>query len=86
MFERRLRFVTEYSDEVAVVDPFYLPNICITILAEHDARFIAVYAPDNEMRTVFTAHFNGEAPDDHKLRYTYCYFDGSQNSHLKNYK
>lgn len=84
MFERPLRFVTEKSDEVALVDPFYLPHICITILAEHDARFIAVYDPNNEMKTVFVAHYNPETTSQElKDRYTYCFFDGSKNSHLK---
>lgn len=86
MFERKLRFVTEKSDEVATVDPFYLPNICITILAEHQARFIAVYAPDNNMKTIFVAHYNPEgAPNELKDRYTYCFFDGSKNKHLEQY-
>lgn len=49
MFERTLRFVTEKSDEMAVVDPFYLANVCITILAEHEARFITVYDPQKTM-------------------------------------
>lgn len=86
MFEQTLRFVTENSDELATVDPFYLPHVCLAILQEHNARFIAVYSPNNEMRTEFVAHYNPEAPDKLHLRYTYCYFDGSNNNHLKNYK
>lgn len=86
MFERQLRFVTENSDELAMVDPFYLPHICLAIMQEHKARFITVYAPDNGMKTVFVAHYNTET--EHDLlsdRYTYCYFDGSKNEHLKQY-
>lgn len=86
MFERSLRFVTENSDELATVDPFYLPHICLAILQEHNANFIAVYAPNNEMRTVFIAHYNAEAPEKIHLKYTYCYFDGSKNNHLKGYQ
>ncbi len=85
-FERTLRFVTENSDELATVDPFYLPNICITLLNEHNARFIAVYAPDNEMRTVFVAHYNPAPEGGLHLNYTYCFFDGSQNKHLEQYR
>lgn len=86
MFKRQLRFVTEKSDETALVDPFYLPHICITILAEHEARFIAVYDPDNGMKTVFVAHYNPEIDSqDLYERYAYCFFDGSKNKHLKKY-
>lgn len=86
MFERELRFVTENSDELATVDPFYLPHVCLSIMQEHKARFIAVYAPNNEMRTVFVGHYNPEAPDYLHTRYTYCFFDGSKNAHLKQYQ
>lgn len=86
MFERELRFVTENSDELAVVDPFYLPHVCLSIMQEHKARFITVYAPDNEMRTVFVGHYNSEVQSKELHdRYTYCYFDGSKNEHLKRY-
>lgn len=86
MFKRTLRFVTEKSDEMAVVDPFYLANICITILSEHEARFITVYDPQNGMKTIFVAHYNTEVKSqDLKDRYTYCFFDGSKNEHLKRY-
>lgn len=86
MFECKLRFVTENSDELATVDPFYLPQICLFILQEHNARFIAVYDPDNQMRTVFVAHYNTEGPEGLRMSYTYCYFDGSTNEHLKDYR
>lgn len=87
MFEREIRFVTEKSDELAVVDPFYLPNICLTILDEHEARFITAYDPANGMRTVFVGHYNSEVESiELHDRYTYCFFDGSQNSHLKKYQ
>ena len=86
MFERQLRFVTENSDELATVDPFYLPHICLSLLQEHNAKFIAVYAPDNLMRTVFVAHYNAEGPEGLRMSYTYCYFDGSKNEHLKDYR
>lgn len=86
MFERELRFVTEKSDEVLTIDPFHLPNICITILAEHEARFIAVYDPKNGMKTIFTAHYNAETEAKEVYdRYTYCFFDGSKNRHLERY-
>lgn len=84
MFERELRFVTENSDELATVDPFYLPQIALSLLQEHTARFIAVYDPENNMKTIFIAHYNAEGNTFHS-RYTYCFFDGSANEHLKQY-
>lgn len=64
MFERTLRFVTENSDELLEVDPFYLPNDCFSLLVQHEARFIAVYDPRNHMKTLFTAHYNPESAND----------------------
>lgn len=86
MFERTLRFITENSDELATIDPFYLPQVCLSIMQEHKAWFITVYAPDNGMKTIFVAHYNAETKyDTLQDRYTYCYFDGSKNEHLKRY-
>lgn len=86
MNKRKLRFVTEKSDEEALVDPFYLPQICITILAQYEARFITVYDPDNNMRTVFVAHYNSDVISNELYdKYTYCFFDGSKNKHLEKY-
>lgn len=84
MFKRTLRFVTENSNELATVDPFYLPQIALSLLQEHTSRFIAVYDPENNMKTIFIAHYN-IAGDTIHSRYTYCFFDGSANEHLKQY-
>lgn len=87
MWKRKFRFVTEKSDEVALANPMHLPQICITILAEKEARFIAVYEVEyGSAQTIFVAHYNCEAKGDVKDRYTYCYFDGSKNTHLKQYR
>lgn len=87
MFKRKLRFVTEKSDEVALANPEHLPQICITILAEKEARFIAVYGIESgAAHTIMVAHYNAEAKGDLKYRYTYCFFDGSNNAHLKQYR
>lgn len=87
MWKRKLRFVTEKSDEVAMANPAHLPQICITILAEREARFIAVYDVETgTASTIFVAHYNGESKGDLKDRYTYCFFDGSLNKHLEQYR
>lgn len=88
MWKRKLRFVTEKSDYVALANPAHLPQIAITILAEEEARFIAVYdgVEDNMTHTIFVAHYNYEAKGDLKDRYTYCWFDGSKNVHLQQYR
>lgn len=86
MWKRKLRFVTEKSDYVALANPEHLPQIAITILAEEEARFIAVYDVESgTAKTIFVAHYNAESKGDHKDRYTYCWFDGSKNAHLKQY-
>lgn len=88
MWKRKLRFVTEKSDYVAIANPEHLPQIVITILAEEEARFIAVYdgVEGNMTHTIFVAHYNCEAKGDLKDNYTYCWFDGSKNTHLKQYR
>lgn len=87
MYERELRFITETSDELATVDPFYLPHIGLSIMAEHEARFIAVKDPGNQMKTIFVGYYNTEVESQElKDRYIYCFFDGSKNEHLKQYK
>lgn len=74
MFKRKLRFVTEKCDVIALADPAYLPHICITILSEHEARFIAVYDVESgTASTIFVAHYNAETKGDLYKRYTYCF-------------